>query len=225
VLAGGDRLLLSDQRTARWVLLGRDHIDEFERRCQALRDAETSGPAPSPPTFVLKGITVHFQSAFSLMTALTGFAQNGTVTGFEEVTPTYSIGVSASTEGLELRDSENSVILTRREARKWANLMQNELKRLNARQVDRGQIRTVFIDDGARTWILQWGDEVYVMSAGEIARGFESADPSSKRPRTSERIGELSLILHPGSGACVALTEPEIHYLDHLPGWMDEAAG
>src|SRR5207247_2288140 len=90
------------------------------------------------------------------------FADTGNVAPFEEITPVYSLSVSRSTEGVELKDSDNRVALTPREARKWAGIIRAELDRLNASQVERGEIRTVFADSGDWRWILQWGDEVFV---------------------------------------------------------------
>src|SRR5439155_1580992 len=64
VSTGGGRLLLSDQRTARWVLLGEDHMRELERRIETLRVPTVAPPRLEPPTISLKGLTVHLQSAF-----------------------------------------------------------------------------------------------------------------------------------------------------------------
>ena len=102
VSTGGGRLLLSDQRTARWVLLGDDHIRELERRLEALRVPAVAAPRLEPPTISLKGLTVHLQSAFKLAATLEDFANTGNVAPFEEITPIYSLTASRSTEGIEL---------------------------------------------------------------------------------------------------------------------------
>src|SRR3989442_6707554 len=44
ISAAGGQLLLSDQRTARWVLLGEDHIRELERMLEALRAPKVASP-------------------------------------------------------------------------------------------------------------------------------------------------------------------------------------
>src|SRR5262249_33556869 len=115
-----------------------------------------------PPTIELKGLTVHLQSAFKLAGTLEELASTGKVTPFEEITPTYYLAAAPSAEGLELKNSDKRVGLTTREARKWANIISSELERLNARQVERGRVRTVVVDDGDGRWILQWGDEVFL---------------------------------------------------------------
>src|SRR5215470_15538859 len=68
------RLLLSDQRTGRWVLLGADHIFEFERRLSLLNPV-AQPPVPSPSVISLKGIEIHLQSAFKLARTLRDFGQ------------------------------------------------------------------------------------------------------------------------------------------------------
>ena len=119
VSTGGGRLLLSDHRTGRWVLLGNDHICELERRLGLRRPPDGMVGSPAAPTIAMKGLTVHLQSGFKLARTLEEFANNSRVTPFEEITPVYSLKVSGATEGIELRDSENRVALTAREAGKW----------------------------------------------------------------------------------------------------------
>jgi hypothetical protein len=216
VSTGGASLLLSDQRTGRWVLLGEDHMRDLERRLASLRCSGGAVARPAPPTIPLKGLTVHLQSALKLAGTLEEFANSGRVTPFEEVTPIYSLKASASTEGIELRDSDNRIALTAREARKWTGIIGTELHRLNVRQVERGGIRTVFarIEDGR--WILQWGDEVFVPNTA-LAR--VPAAPSATLSGATghpiaKRIGEFLLLLSPATGACVALTDSESRHLD-----------
>jgi hypothetical protein len=215
VSTGGATLLLSDQWTGRWVLLGEDHVGELERRLRLLRRSGRAVAGPAPPTIPLKGLTVHLQSALKLASTLEEFANNGRVTPFDEVTPIYSLNASESTEGMELRDSDKRVALTAREARKWADIMRTELDSLDVRQVERDGIRTVFarIEDGR--WILQWGDEVFVpntaldrvLSAPGAIPSGATGDPTAKR------IGEFLLLLSPETGACVALTDSESGHL------------
>lgn len=209
VSTGGQRLLLSDHRTARWVLLGVDHLRELERRLKAIGSARALFQELAPPTFPLKGLKLHIQSAFKLIETLEGFANTGKVVPFAEVTPTYSLRASRSPEGMELADSDLRVALTAREARKWVTLINAELERLNARQIERGGIRTVFADNDGGRWILQWGDEVFLPKDARPLASPRAIDPISKR------IGEFLLLLRPATGACVALTESEsIHLLE-----------
>ena len=211
VSTGGATLLLSDQWTGRWVLLGEDHMCELERRLRLLRRSGRAVAGPEPPTIPLKGLTVHLQSALKLALTLEEFANNGQVTPFEEVTPIYSLNASESTEGIELRDSDKRVALTTREARKWADIMRTELDPLNVRQVERGGIRTVIARVENGRWILQWGDEVFVsntaldrvLSAPVAILSGQTGDPIGKR------TGEFLLLLSPATGACVALTDSE----------------
>jgi len=54
VSTGGGRILLSDQRTGRWVLLGADHFTELERRLETLPNSHILAKHPTPPTISLK---------------------------------------------------------------------------------------------------------------------------------------------------------------------------
>ncbi len=208
VSTGGGRFLLSDQRTARWVLLADDHLRELTRRLGSLRPAGQV-PGSAPTTIPLKGLTVHLQSAFKLTETLEEFVNTGSVTPLEEVTPFFSLKASVCTEGIELRDSGSRVALTAREARKWTGIINTELERLNARHVERGRIRTVFADSEDGRWILQWGDEVHLPnSAGPLTSQRNGACEVASGPIT-KRSGEFLLLLSRATGACVALTESE----------------
>ena len=211
---GGSSLLLSDQRTGRWVLLGEDHMRELERRHGLLHSWNGAVCGP-PPTIQLKGLTVHLQSALNLARTLEEFANTGRVTPFEEVTPIYSLKASESTEGIELTDSDKRIALTAREARKWTGIISAELDRLRVTQVLRGGIRTVFAHIEGGRWILQWGDEVFVPDTalarvlsypGAVLSGATS-HPIAKRSE------EFLLLLSPANGACVALTDLESGHL------------
>lgn len=222
VSTGGGRLLLSDQRTARWVLLGDDHMRELERRLSALRQSRHATAGPPPPTVALKGLTLHLQSAFRLSLTLLDFARTGHVTPFEEITPNYSLKASASIEGIELRDSDKRAALTAREAHKWAEIIRDELERLNARQVERGAIRTVFAADNGGCWVLQWGDEVFVSKGIQGWRRSGSGVLSDATGTLAgKRIGGFLTLLSPATGACVALTDSESEYLDDSHGFVD----
>ncbi|MEK6322677.1 MAG: hypothetical protein AABN33_13455 [Acidobacteriota bacterium] len=220
VSTGGERLLISDQRTGRWVLLSHDHIHELERRLEALGAPALAVPRPEPPTISLKGLKVHLQSAFKLAATLEDFADTGNVAPFEEITPIYSLTASRSTEGIELRDSDKRVALTRREVRIWASIIRGELDRLNATQVERGRIRTVFAGTGDGRWILQWGDEVLVSNV-ELFQLLPFSNSTQSGAMASPRIkhaGEFLLVLCPETGACVALTDSESRYV-HEADW------
>jgi hypothetical protein len=215
ISTGGGRLLLSDQRTARWVLLSDEHIREFERRLRILRDGAVAGRRIQPPTIPLKGLVVHLQSAFKLATLLEGFANDGSFAPFEEVTPTYSVVASRCTEGVELRDSDNRVALTPREARKWAGIIRAELNRLNVSHIDRAGIRTVFAGNEDGRWILQWGDEVFLPGGGfpqTISPSNKSGIDTMGLPIV-KHTGDFTLLLMPETGACVAVTKAEARHL------------
>lgn len=201
---GGGRLLLSDQRSGRWVLLGPDHVEALRCRLPCL-----AAPKPNttlrPPTIEIKGLPIHLQSAIKLARTLADFSARGEIEAYDEITPLYSLSVSPSTEGIELSDSNNRVAITKREAAKWASLISVELERLNTRQFERGQIRTTLADcDGGR-WILQWGDAVL------IPRGFHSSfkDGHCENKFRMKKIGELTTLLDHHTAHCVALNDSE----------------
>ncbi|HEX8088387.1 MAG TPA: hypothetical protein VF762_06010 [Blastocatellia bacterium] len=211
ISAGAGRLLISDQRNGRWVLLGRDHIEELVRRLALLDGADGPPSRRRPPTIPLKGLAVHLQSALRLVEALESYAETGEVEAFEEVTPTYSLAAARSAEGIELRDVDRRVGLNSREARKYAGIIRAELERLNLREAARGGMRTVFADDEDGRWALQWGDELLV--AGDSLAGLRS-NPNHPPGAGTFRLrvrrdGEFFLLLDPSTGACVALTESE----------------
>jgi hypothetical protein len=206
------RLLISDQRNGRWVLLGSDHIEQLKRRVSPLTAATSQSARLQPPVILLKGINVHLQSAFKLAETLEGFADAGTVLEFDDVTATFSLTVRKSTEGIELRDTERRVAISRREAPKWAEIIRAELERLNASGFERGAIRTVFADADAGRWVLQWGDEVFV-SDDALEQVRESQSPlrdSRANGIIIKQDEEFLLLLSEPTGACVALTEDEI---------------
>src|SRR5262249_52868012 len=158
---------------------------------------------PEPLIIQLKGINVHLQSAFTLLETLETFGNTGNVTPFEEITPTYLLAASRSVEGLELRDSNNRIGITRREAVKWKDIIQDQLTRINARQLERGGIRTVLANCEEGLWILQWGDEVLV----------RNAESGVVTPVVSED-GGFRLFLDAVSGSCVALDQKELAALE-----------
>jgi len=207
---GGGRMLLSDQRTGRWVLLGADHLGELERRLEGLDNNTTADEHPKPPTISVKGITIHLQSAQTLASTMTDFVQGRDVTPFEETTPTYLLKVTRSTEGLELSDSDNRVSLNNREARKWANLLQAEIERLHMRQIQRGRIRTVIAVASDGRWILQWGDEVFVPGRIDLSstRSLPEIFEGASCP-IAMRTGNFLVLTDYSKGDSVALNEIE----------------
>lgn len=201
---GGGRLLLSDQRTGRWVLLGSDHVEALASRLPSLSAAKPH-TSSKPPTIEIKGLSIHLQSAIKLARTLANFAATGEIESYDEITPLYSLSVSKVTDRIELSDSNNRVAITKREATKWASLISAELERLNTMQFERGQIRTTLVDcDGGR-WILQWGDAVF------IPRGFDSAfkDGRCADKFRMKKIGELTTLLDHHTADCVALSDSE----------------
>ena len=204
------QLLLSDGRTGRWVLLGADHIAELERRLNTREKPGSRAHNPVPPTFAVKGLIIHLQSALRLAETLEDFSNTGKAAEFVEITPTYSLTVGRATEGIELKDSNIRVALTAREARKWAGIISGELDRLNVRCLERGRIRTVFADVEEGSWVLQWGDEVLVPRA---ASGIAESGPIETEDLLVRETGEFRSLLNLNSGGCVALNQAELSYL------------
>ena len=170
---GAGQLLISDQRNGRWVLLGSDHIAELERRAIGQGTSPAKYPQPKAPTIQVKGVTVHLQSAESLFRSLQTLGEGGEVQPFDDVAPLFSLRVARTVEGIELSDSNASVSINAREARKWTAILRGELERLRVSKVERGSIRTVFADGEDGRWVLQWGDEVLLpqpvaVKAGEL---------------------------------------------------------
>ncbi|HXG63733.1 MAG TPA: hypothetical protein VNO70_01415 [Blastocatellia bacterium] len=212
ISADGGRLLLSDQRNGRWVLLGSDHIADLRRRLDAIASADAPVRQAAPPTFSIKGVTVHLQSAFKLAEVFRTFAETGEVVAFEEAAPTFSLRATKSSQGLELRDFQNSVGITSREARKWEAILTAELTALQAMQVERGNIRTVFANGGGGRWALQWGDEVFIPD--ELLAYLQAPQGAQKQSMLAVAAGdEFLAVLEQEGGNCVALTRTEIERL------------
>lgn len=212
VSTGAGGLLLSDQRTGRWVLLGADHVAELERRVGLLAQTGEARSRHRPPTLNIKGVTVHLQSAFKLAEALESFAESGVVMPFIEQAPGYELAVEKATEGLALRDFDRRVGLPAREARKYAAILRDELEQRHAVTFERGGLRTVIADDVSGRWVLQWGDEILLTSD---ALATWRNEPTATLPGNlvMRRDGELLLLLAPTTGACVALTDREAEAL------------
>jgi hypothetical protein len=208
VSTGADRLLLSDQRTGRWVLLGEDHIAELKRRAGLLAQAGETVSRVKPPQFNIKGIAIHLQAAFKLAEVLERFAESGQITPYVEQSPGYELVVEKATEGVALLDFEQRVGLTAREARKYAAILRDELEQHHAVLFERGDVRTVVADEGGSRWVLQWGDEI-LLSGNALAALREQANLSNADNLVVKRDGEFLLLLAPATGACAALTDNE----------------
>jgi len=207
---GGGRVLLSDQRTGRWVLLAADHLSELRNRLERLA-IEPINPQPqAPPVVNLKGISVHLQSALMLLSAMEDFAIGRDITPIEELTPVYSLKLSRSANGLELSDSENHTVLNTREVRKWMDLVKAEIEPLRLRQIERGRIRTVFASNNSGRWILQWGDEVFVPANADLQSVCYSAGvPQASGEVIADHTDDFLLVMNYSTGNCVALNELE----------------
>jgi hypothetical protein len=212
VSTGAGRLLLSDQRTGRWVLLGADHVAEMERRARLLAPSSGFVRRASPPTLTVKGVTVHLQSAFKLADVLESFAESGNVMPFTEQAPGYELAVEKATEGLVLRDFDRHIALTAREARKYAAILRAELEQRRAIQFERGGLRTVIADAAGGRWLLQWGDGI-LLTDDALSCVRQDADSVSPIDLVMRRDGEFLLLLEPATGACVALTDSEAEAL------------
>jgi hypothetical protein len=219
VSASGGRLLISDQRNARWVLLGEDHLQEIERRMTLLEPHQRAALQPQPPTISLKGVTVHLHSAQKLVETLEQFAETRRFESFVDRAPHFSLTAREATEGIEITDENRRVGLTVKEAHKWAEIIRSELARLNSSCMSRGKIRTVFADAEQGRWILQCGDEVLLDAQASLPAGLsEPLSPvlsgrgtlCSKGTLETKRTGDLVLLLSPTGGACVALDAGEL---------------
>jgi hypothetical protein len=211
ISTGAGRLMLSDQRSGRWVLLGADHVSELERRLSLLRLSPEGVAQHSAPAISMKGLSIHLQSAFKLAETLETFAETGTFATFEEIAPAFSLRAKSSTEGIEISDSDRRVALTSKEARKWASILRTELARLNASCFERGRMRTVFADADQGRWILQWGDEVLVRDTvlSQIKAAQSGPPILQTQSLAFKRTPEFLLLLLPVSGECVALDANE----------------
>lgn len=208
------RLMLSDQQSGRWVLLGSDHEAELEKRVSEVEKmAAAQKPiSPAHPSIQIKIVKVQLQSAFKLANELRKYSETGEFEPFVEFLPGSVLAVSLAADGFEIRDGENRVALTRRESTKWADIVDAELKALNASEFQRGGIRTVIARNESGYWVLQWGDEVF-LPAGTPSlkvddRQFEHAGLSF-----TSRNG-FRLALNTTSGTCIALTPNEVDAVD-----------
>jgi len=208
VSTGAGRLLLSDQRNGRWVLLGDDHLAEIERRSHLLLEKETTGEKVSPPQILMRGLIVRLQSAFNLASVFERFAQSGELEPYEESYSGFHLRVARSSEGVEVSDGDSRVGVNAKDARKWAAIIRGELERLNASQIVRGRVRTVIADGDQGRWVLQWGDEVFLAGGGAMI--------DVSRRVVIKPAGDSLLLLDRMTGNCVGLDGVESASLSRL---------
>ncbi|MBI3654439.1 MAG: hypothetical protein HY231_25705 [Acidobacteria bacterium] len=210
-IAGGDgRLLLSDQRNGRWVLLGADHYAELERRFDVLNREGSPTSSAKPPTFILKGAKIALQSLIKLEQSLEAFAETGAFTPYEEITPAYQLLVMQAIEGMKISDGKVKVAITRKEAAKWSAILKSEIATYRLQRIERGSIRTVLATVAEGKWLLQWGDEVLVSEADVHDLLSLKAYATSEGRLASKQEGSFLLLLDKTSGGCVALNQDEI---------------
>jgi hypothetical protein len=211
VSTGAGRLLLSDQRNGRWVLLGGDHLSDIERRSHLLVEKESPGEKVSPPTILMRGLNLQLQSAFNLASVFERFAESGDAEPYEESFSGFHLRVARSSEGIEVSDGDVRVGMNAKDTRKWAAIIRGELERLNASQRERGNIRTVFADSNKGRWVLQWGDEVFLDDL--MLERLLSPDSGALLDRPGrvviKRTGDLLLLLDQATGSCIALDDVE----------------
>jgi hypothetical protein len=213
ISGGNGRLLLSDGRSGRWVLLGQDHMEELERRQSLLGCIEDRGGSEKLPTIQVKGIEVHLQSASRLQNTFEEFSLNGDFQPYEEVAQTYSLRVLRTNEGMKLTDGNLLVSMLAKEARKWAAIIETELDKLQAQELERGNLKTVFAKTDTGVWILQGGDEIWLSDETKLNLFNRPAlKPFPGRLKTKIEK-EFRLILDSVTGACIALNEQEFEVL------------
>jgi hypothetical protein len=105
------------------------------------------------------------------------------------------------------------VAVTAKEARKWRDIIEAEVGKFQAMQMERGQIRTVLATTGQGRWVLQWGDEVLV-SDEELKQinSLQGVETQSERLAIKRDSNSL-LVLEKSNGNCVALTDEECQRL------------
>jgi len=206
VSTSSGRLLISDGRSGRWVLLGEDHLEEFERRADRLNKSSAQTSAPRSPRMTIKGVSVRLQSAFRLARALEAFAETNDFEPFEDAGSDFFLRVARATEGMTVMDSDIRVAITAREAPKWAAMIQNEIEQLHAREMELGSIRTVFADVENGRWALQWGDEIFIDQPTLARLRSGETGPADSR-LAAKREDDYLLLLDHRTGSCVALDE------------------
>jgi hypothetical protein len=209
-LSGGNgRLLLSDQRNGRWVLLGSDHFSELERRMELLNDSALPQTVEKPPRISLKGLTIPLQAVHRLQQTLEEFAESGDLQPYEELSPTYQLIVMRALEGIKLSDGNLLVAMTVREAQKWAAILTAEIDKYNIEQYERGSIRTVLARVDGGVWIMQWGDEMYLSFADRKGLQMKKREIHANQRISGVEVNEFQLLLDRVTGSCVALTKEE----------------
>jgi hypothetical protein len=187
----------------------------MKKRIAGFQETGRAEERLAPPVINIKGINTGLQSTFHLAECLERFAETGEIEPYEESYGEARLRVARSSEGIEITDGNLRSGMNRREALKWAGILRGELDRLNARQSERGRIRTVFADGREGRWVLQWGDEVMVpedMIEGLRSRGSERLRHSPGRAVYKESDG-MALLLDQANGNCVALDQTDLAQL------------
>ncbi|MEW6129251.1 MAG: hypothetical protein AB1757_19580 [Acidobacteriota bacterium] len=216
VSASETTMLLSDGRNGRWVLLGDDHLLEFEKRVAVLRQAKIQYPKRIPPTIQMKGVKIYFQSLQKLILAIKQFSETGDFQPFIESSASYSLFVQKAPEGMKISDNSLVISITQKEARKWIMILEAELDKYQVEEFRRGQIHTLMMkmDDGY--WLLQGGDEIFI----EATRLSDFLDSNfTQQPEhhlVFSKQAEFHLILNKANGNCVALKGEEINRIAEI---------
>jgi hypothetical protein len=209
-ISGGDeRLLLSDQRNGRWVLLGSDHFAEFESRYPGLEAAEVHQKRYSPPTIPLKGLQIHLQTLVKLVETLEEFSETGNFTPFEELTTSYQLIVRRATEGMKISDANLIAAVTARESAKWAAILRSEIEKYQVSEVTRGRIKTVRAKTDEGLWLLQWGDEILLGRDALLYLKSPSLEGTRNDNLLIRSQGDFTVVLDLASADCIALTRDE----------------
>ena len=206
------RLLLSDQRTGRWVLLSQEHVTEISERLSTLSKPSDTA-ARVAPKVELKGIPLPLQLVFAVLAMLDAYSKESPVIQHEWSLPEFRLSSRLNAGTLELSDGNVRVAISRREAVKWVQLLEAELERYGAVQIHRGQVETTFANVDTGTWVLQGGDEVLLKFAAD-----RQTDDALEALIESDRLvisrgDALTLILDSFTGACVGLSSTELKSL------------
>jgi hypothetical protein len=209
-ISGGDgRLLLSDQRNGRWVLLGSDHFAEFENRYPGLEAAEVYPKRSSPPTIPMKGLQIHLQTISKLVETLEEFSETGNFTPFEEFNASYQLIVMRATEGMKISDANLIAAVTARESAKWAAILRTEIEKYQLSEVTRGRIKTVRAKSDEGLWLLQGGDEILLGRDALLILKSPSQQGIQIENLLIRSHGDFTVILDQASADCIALTKDE----------------
>src|SRR5262249_48643627 len=205
--ASEGQLLLSDQRNARWVLLGPDHLQELDSRRTKL-ESPSETVRRRAPRIQVKGLELPLAFCFKVASCLEQFVESRQVERSETALPESSIVIRSSTEGIEFVMSDRRVAFNAREAAKWAAVLRGELAKLNAVIFRRGQIETVLTAEESGRWVIQAGDEVFLPAdaLSVLSAPRREGERAVAAGTVAVGLGEFLLLLNLKTSACVALT-------------------